>query len=146
MAVRYYTPVMGRSASPSTPFGGTALTLEVPPETNLPGALCRLVDPDVFFPEFGDTEGEQTAKRICAACPVRMSCLNLAITRAEPEGIYGGLTAMERDALTGRSNGCGTPAGYKRHLRWGERPCRYCVTAHSAATVANQRTRRAQAA
>jgi hypothetical protein len=138
MAIRYYTPVMGRSASPSTPFGGTALTLEVPPETNLTGALCRLVNPDVFFPDYGDTDGEQTAKRICAACPVRMSCLNLAINRAEPEGIYGGLTAVERDALTGRTNGCGTAAGYARHRRWGETPCPLCRAANNAATLANR--------
>jgi hypothetical protein len=143
MAVRYYTPVMGRSASPSTPFGGTALTLEVPPETNLTGALCRLVDPDVFFPDYGDTNGEQTAKRICAACPVRMTCLNLAITREEPEGIYGGLTPVERDALTGRTNGCGTPAGYSRHRRWGETACPLCRAANNAATALNQAQRAA---
>ena len=146
MAVRRHPRMLAVAVPPTVPAGGTALTLAAPTDTDLSGALCRLVAPDTFFPDPDDTAGELLAKAVCALCPVAAACLNLALARREPVGIYGGLTAMERDALTGRTNGCGTSAGYKRHLRWGEHPCRHCVTAHSAATVANQRARRAQAA
>ncbi|MET8545225.1 WhiB family transcriptional regulator [Kitasatospora sp. NPDC004799] len=42
---------------------------------------------------------ERRAKMICAGCPVRTMCLELALERREPYGIVGGLTADERAAL-----------------------------------------------
>jgi len=39
------------------------------------------------------------AKEICASCPVREACLEYAMARKEPFGIYGGLTAHERHLL-----------------------------------------------
>lgn len=41
---------------------------------------------------------EEQAKRICAACPVRVECLEYALTMREPYGIWGGLTEIERKA------------------------------------------------
>lgn len=65
-------------------------------------AACRDTDPDVFFPPGGRAVGR--ALLICAGCPVREPCLDLAL-EAESEiprlryGVFGGLTPRERGAL-----------------------------------------------
>lgn len=60
-------------------------------------ALCRRVDPEVFFPPKGDA-GTQ-AKQICAQCPVRAECLDYAIAADEKHGIWGGLNRAERQRV-----------------------------------------------
>lgn len=63
-------------------------------------ALCR-TDPDPFFCEQGGSAND--ARRICAACPVRLQCMTEAMTvedglgYAMRGGIWGGLTPRERD-------------------------------------------------
>lgn len=57
--------------------------------------------PDVFFPEdFPDrsmrTKAVQVAKNLCAECPIRAQCLNVAMLTKEGYGIWGGLTPKER--------------------------------------------------
>jgi WhiB family redox-sensing transcriptional regulator len=42
-------------------------------------ALCAQTDPELFYPECGQIP--HTAKRICAACPVRTECLDDALAR-----------------------------------------------------------------
>ncbi|MFF2076357.1 WhiB family transcriptional regulator [Kitasatospora sp. NPDC058162] len=81
------------------------------PDGALPGAACTGADSDLFYPEPDeDTEvtedataaawwAERRAKMICAGCPVRTMCLELALERHEKHGIFGGLTTAERDAL-----------------------------------------------
>lgn len=65
-------------------------------------AACGPGDADLFFPEPGSlsrTEWrrrEQAAKAVCAACPVRRSCLEEALLKPEEFGVWGGLTADER--------------------------------------------------
>jgi WhiB family transcriptional regulator, redox-sensing transcriptional regulator len=54
-------------------------------------ARCRTGGPevgDVFFSEKPRDIGH--AKRICAACPVMAPCLEGAIVRREPHGVWGG--------------------------------------------------------
>ena len=63
-------------------------------------AACRGADLDLFFPERG--ESADSARRICAACPVRQPCLDYAITNHIVHGIWGGLTERERRALRSR--------------------------------------------
>jgi len=63
-------------------------------------ARCRGIDPVVFHPAEGDP-GEE-AKEICALCPVRESCLDHALTAREKDGVWGGLTAIERRRLVRR--------------------------------------------
>jgi WhiB family redox-sensing transcriptional regulator len=57
-------------------------------------ASCLGMDPDLFFPERGASTRE--AKAICAACPVRVDCLEYALANAEKFGIWGGLSERER--------------------------------------------------
>ncbi|MFJ9693434.1 WhiB family transcriptional regulator [Kitasatospora sp. NPDC101183] len=92
------TTVPNPAGRPARPF------VEIVPQQDgdLHGAACTRpdVDPDWFFPDDEDEVGERRAKRICAGCPVREMCLALAIKRGEGHGIFGGLDATERRALT----------------------------------------------
>lgn len=49
---------------------------------------CWTVDPDLFFAE--SPEDIETAKALCVDCPVRSECLNGAVARREPYGVWGG--------------------------------------------------------
>ena len=51
----------------------------------------------MFFPDRGQPATE--AKRICAGCEVRAECLEYALNRPEPTGIWGGATDRERRQL-----------------------------------------------
>lgn len=55
------------------------------PGTDLP---CHQVDPDVFFAE---TPAEvEYAKGLCVGCPLQAECLDGALRRREPWGVWGG--------------------------------------------------------
>jgi WhiB family transcriptional regulator, redox-sensing transcriptional regulator len=66
-------------------------------------ALCAQVDPDLFF-ELSTSRYEMkaqaervsAAKAVCAECPVKAECLELALANDERYGIWGGLTERER--------------------------------------------------
>ncbi|MFC5909493.1 WhiB family transcriptional regulator [Streptacidiphilus monticola] len=129
---RTLTAIRALALTSGQPDGaGHALNLIVGGD-DLAGAVCRAVDPDVFFPDPDDTEAIDLAKAICAACPVKLACLERALTRFEQIGVFGGTTGAERAALTGRSNQCGSHAGYSRHRRYGEPPCTACREAYNA--------------
>lgn len=51
-------------------------------------ALCRQVDPELWFPAKGDPGTE--AKQICGLCPARAECLEFAIETVQRAGIWGG--------------------------------------------------------
>jgi WhiB family redox-sensing transcriptional regulator len=61
-------------------------------------AKCAEVAPDIFFPEFGNNHTRQAVK-ICEECPVRLICLEYALTNEESWGIWGGLTPGQRRRL-----------------------------------------------
>lgn len=63
-------------------------------------ALCRSVDPEIFFPisEHPTCDAVRLARSICSTCPVREPCLGWALTN-QPYGIAGGYTTDERTAL-----------------------------------------------
>lgn len=49
---------------------------------------CRVEDADLWF---ADTPRElDRAKELCAVCPVRQLCLDAALARREPWGVWGG--------------------------------------------------------
>ncbi|MFC5908088.1 WhiB family transcriptional regulator [Streptacidiphilus monticola] len=144
MAARRH-PRMLALRTPSSPARfHQALTVTAPPDSELPGALCRQVAPDVFFPEPDDAEGVALAKTVCGYCPAQNACLTAALKRDERIGVRGGTTPAERDALLGRQRRCGTPGGYTDHAAYGELPCDACRTAHTAANAARRAERAAQ--
>lgn len=64
-------------------------------------ALCRGVDPEVFFPVGepgapGYEAGVARARGICADCPVRAECLDRALAMGLDDGVFGGLDPAER--------------------------------------------------
>ena len=60
-------------------------------------ALCAQVDPELWWPDKGGSSRD--AKRVCGRCPVRDQCLQAALERGEPYGVFGGLTFTERKAI-----------------------------------------------
>lgn len=65
--------------------------------------LCSQTDPDLFFPEQGDSA--VVPKRICKRCPVRQLCLQYALDHREPHGVWGGITAHERRHMLSTTRG-----------------------------------------
>jgi WhiB family transcriptional regulator, redox-sensing transcriptional regulator len=63
-------------------------------------AACRGADTTVFFPP-SDAHAD-AAKTICATCPVREECLEFALETRPPDGVWGGLTPIERHRLIRR--------------------------------------------
>ncbi len=57
-------------------------------------ANCKGANADLFFPERGAST--RKAKTICAACQVRVECLEFALLESEKFGIWGGLSERER--------------------------------------------------
>jgi WhiB family redox-sensing transcriptional regulator len=67
-------------------------------------AACQSTDPELFFPltESGRSLDQiAEAKVVCAGCPVRRPCLEFAL-RTRLEGIWGGLTELERHTAVRR--------------------------------------------
>jgi WhiB family redox-sensing transcriptional regulator len=62
-------------------------------------ALCRGLPgaAEIFFSE--DLGEIAAAKRVCAECPVLAACLEAAIDRAEPWGVWGGQLFLNGKAL-----------------------------------------------
>ena len=52
---------------------------------NLP---CHTADPELYFSE--DEMQVAEAKSLCSGCPVRAQCLEGALSRQEPAGVWGG--------------------------------------------------------
>jgi hypothetical protein len=101
------------------------------------------MDPAVFFPEPGQNVVVAQAKRVCAGCDVRAACLDAHLE--ERVGIFGGMTAKDREVERRRRTAAGvravrrqppvhgTEAGYARHRRAGEVPCDACREGHAEA-------------
>ena len=67
------------------PLSAPRAGLERPLPTALP---CRIEDADLWFAE-SPAQLEQ-AKELCATCPLQADCLDGALARAEPWGVWGG--------------------------------------------------------
>jgi len=78
------------------------MALPLPPRDWRARAICRDLDPEIFFP-VGDPGNPFDARNApalaaCARCPVRAQCLTDALARIE-FGIAGGMTAEQRTEL-----------------------------------------------
>jgi WhiB family transcriptional regulator, redox-sensing transcriptional regulator len=87
------------------------------PEWQRAAACARPeVDREVFFPPQGwaGDIAVAAAKRVCASCPVRATCLGDALAWEDPNrrhGVIGGLTVDERSRLGGAMRGGGVAGG-----------------------------------
>lgn len=84
-------PPCGHPAIPGTIACATCEA----PEDWREHAVCRQVDPEMFFPKPGSGASEVKAViQICGRCPVRPYCLEEGWT--EHYGIWGGWTVLAR--------------------------------------------------
>jgi WhiB family transcriptional regulator, redox-sensing transcriptional regulator len=70
-------------------------------------AACRGTDTSTFYHpenERGPSrmKREMRAKAVCSGCPVIENCLRWALAAREPYGVWGGLSAEEREAMLAR--------------------------------------------
>jgi WhiB family redox-sensing transcriptional regulator len=86
-------PVELAADLPRLPHGAT-----LDPEV-LRDAACGDQNLQLFYPEPGDLETERAAKRVCAGCPVREPCLEMALVTGDQHAILGGTTPQERGRL-----------------------------------------------
>lgn len=66
-------------------------------------AACRFEDPELFFPLTEDGASVPQIKRalqICHGCPVVLECRTSAVRHGESHGVWGGLTAGQRRAMS----------------------------------------------
>ena len=115
------------------------LTLTPTPDrTWMANAACHGLT-DAFYPGL-DRRGRispiqaRRAKAICAGCDVRAECLQWALDHEERDGVWGGLTPGERNALQRGGEPdqrCGTVAGTAAHHRRSEKPCDACRIARN---------------
>jgi WhiB family redox-sensing transcriptional regulator len=49
---------------------------------------CHSADPELFFNESSEVIAQ--AKALCGGCPMKARCLEGALSRAEPCGVWGG--------------------------------------------------------
>lgn len=61
-----------------------------------PNALCRTVDPELFFPEPTQFRMIREAKDICGNCDHLIDCRMYAVRNRINYGIWGGQTEIER--------------------------------------------------
>jgi WhiB family transcriptional regulator, redox-sensing transcriptional regulator len=67
-------------------------------------AACGGVNAELFFHPDGERGAERrwrdhAAKQVCERCPVRDPCLGRALNSHEHYGVWGGLSAEEREVL-----------------------------------------------
>jgi WhiB family redox-sensing transcriptional regulator len=74
------------------------------PDHRTPGwmlqARCREAAPGEFFPS--DGVGVDRARRICDDCPVKIDCLEYALTYRIDHGVWGGCSERERRRILRR--------------------------------------------
>lgn len=87
----------------SNPMRQTGLTPEMTgPAHALPWAdraRCVEVDPEIFFADHGQSGITAAARQVCRGCEVRGACLEHALADPGLQGVWGGLTARERQDL-----------------------------------------------
>jgi WhiB family transcriptional regulator, redox-sensing transcriptional regulator len=81
---------------PDLPQLPQGMTLD--PEV-LRNAACGEEDLELFYPDSGDLAAERAAKQVCAGCPVREACLEMALATGDQHAILGGTTPHERGRL-----------------------------------------------
>lgn len=74
------------------------MRFEVP---DLPRALCREMDPELYWFDSNLTTEQLTAKKLCMTCPEVRACLEWGL-KHETEGMWGGTTPIERAKIRRR--------------------------------------------
>lgn len=67
---------------------------------------CQRLEPELWFSE--DPADLEYAKSLCADCPLRTMCLDGALERGEPWGVWGG-EILDRGRVIPRKRARGRP-------------------------------------
>lgn len=101
-------------------------------------AACLNKDPELFWPSETDMAGQNAAIAVCHPCPVKNKCTALARQLRAQDGIWGG--KYRGNPRTRRPiPDCGTPSGYRRHLRLKQPTCEPCRLANNAASRSDEK-------
>ncbi|MGH3355889.1 MAG: WhiB family transcriptional regulator [Nocardioidaceae bacterium] len=65
-----------------------------------PSVLACRVDPDLFFAE--SPAQVERAKTLCVRCPLRVECLEGALERREPWGVWGGELFVQGEVVAAK--------------------------------------------
>ena len=68
-------------------------------------AACHGQDPALWHPDGRVPDATTRALRVCQSCPVRVECLDHAISTGETIGIWGGTHAAQRQRIADRRAG-----------------------------------------
>lgn len=90
---------------------------------NLP---CHTADPEMYFSE--DELAVAEAKSLCGGCPVRTQCLEGALSRKEPAGVWGGELFEDGRVIT-RKRKAGRPTAIEVAAREVNTPITSITTA-----------------
>lgn len=91
-------PVPGWAPAPAA-FSSSLAWPDEPPPTWRQDAACRHFPTELFFPiGHGPRAQAQAsqAKLVCNECPVRVECLDYALTTNAQFGVFGGMSEDER--------------------------------------------------
>ena len=80
--------------------GKRLATPDLGPQPWMDRAACAEVEPELFFAT-SPNDPCTLARQICAACPVRLECLDYAVEMGEV-GIWGGTSEQQRKNLARR--------------------------------------------
>lgn len=84
----------------TSPGSGTGnLPLIAEPEPWVQQAACRNTETYLFFPERGNHDDINEARRACSGCPVSNDCLEYALRTSQRYGIWGGVSERERKVM-----------------------------------------------
>jgi WhiB family transcriptional regulator, redox-sensing transcriptional regulator len=81
-------------------------------------AACSTSDPELFFPISSSGPARHQvarAKKICGRCPIQRVCRDYAVDAGPVQGIWGGTTEEERQALRNRRRRAATFGQRKLH-------------------------------
>lgn len=78
----------GRGAAGATPTVSPGRLHDAAVEVDEEWLPCRRADPELWFAE--SPADVESAKALCGDCPVRSQCLDDALERREPWGVWGG--------------------------------------------------------
>lgn len=99
-----YTSILDYGSGSSTTWPLTGLPLPTEAESTLP---CQdLATADLWFAE--RTADVEQAKALCQSCPIKADCLDGALARAEPWGVWGGEVFVD-GVVVARKRGRGRP-------------------------------------
>ena len=99
-----YTSILDHPSGSSTNWPLDSLPLPTEVDLTLP---CQDLDTaDLWFAE--RTEQVEEAKAMCQTCPIKAECLEGAVARREPWGVWGGEVFVD-GVIVARKRGRGRP-------------------------------------